>query len=134
MATLQTYTFGQIVSNTATAVQGSASALMNFAVGSVLRAIAEATASVVLWLQAIVLQVLTLTRAATSVGSDLDSWCADFGFPRLSASPATGQVTFSRFTATQQAVVPIGATIQTADGTQKFAVTIDTTNTAYSSA
>jgi hypothetical protein len=73
MASLQTYTFTELVSNIATAVQGSASALLDFTVGSVLRAIAEATAAVVLWLQAIILQVLTLTRASTSVGSDLDS-------------------------------------------------------------
>jgi uncharacterized phage protein gp47/JayE len=129
---LQVYSFTQIVSNIATAMQSSATAVLNFTVGSVLRAISEATAGVVLWLQAIILQLLTLTRAATSVGSDLDSFMADFGFIRLAADAATGQVTFSRFTATMQAVVPIGATVQTADGTQSFAVTLDTTNSAYS--
>src|SRR4051794_26633430 len=113
MAQLITYTFSQIVSNIATAVQGSAKSLLNFTVGSVLRAIAEATASVVLWLQAIILQVLTLTRAATSVGTDLDSWMADFGLARLAAVAAAGQVTFARFTATMQAVVPVGANVQT---------------------
>ena len=128
---LQVYTFTQIVSNVATAIQASASAALNFTAGSVLRAISEAVAGVVLWLQAIVLQVLTLTRAATSVGADLDSWCADFGFDRLSARAATGQVTFSRFTATQQAVVPVGAAVQTADSTQRFFVTTDTSNSAY---
>ncbi len=132
MATLQTYTFGTLVSNFATAVQGAATALLDFTVGSVLRAIAEATAGVVLWLQAIILQLLTVTRASTSAGSDLDSWMADYGVTRLAAVASTGQVTFSRFTATQQAVVPIGATVQTADGTEIFAVTIDTTNSAYS--
>ena len=131
MASLQTYTFGQIVSNIATATQAACSALMDFTVGSVLRAIAQATASVVLWLQAIILQVLTLTRAATSTGSDLDSWMADYGFTRLSAVAATGQVTFARFTSTQQALIPVGATVQTSDGTQNFTVIIDTTNSAY---
>jgi uncharacterized phage protein gp47/JayE len=128
---LTTYSFQQIVSNIATAIQSSASAALNFTAGSVFRAIAEAVSGVVLWLQAIVLQILTLTRAATSVGADLDSWCADFGFFRLAARAATGQVTFSRFTATAQAVVPVSTAVQTADGTQKFFVTIDTTNTAY---
>ena len=131
MASLQTFSFSQIVSNIATAVQGSASALLNFTVGSVLLAIAEATASVVLWLQAIILQVLTLTCAATSVGTDLDSWMADFGLSRLAAVAATGQVTFARFTATMQAVVPIGANVQSSDGTQNFTVVIDKTNSAY---
>jgi uncharacterized phage protein gp47/JayE len=128
---LQVFTFSQIVSNVATAIQASASAALNFTTGSVLRAIAEAVAGVVLWLQAIVLQMLTLTRASTSVGTDLDSWWADYGFKRLAARAANGQVTFSRFTATQQAVVPVNAPVQTADGTQKFFVTLDATNSAY---
>lgn len=128
---LQTFSFSQIVSSIATGMQASASAVLNFTAGSVLRAIAEAVAAIVLWLQAIILQVLTLTRASTSAGADLDSWFADFGFERLTASKATGQVTFSRFTATQQAVVPVGATVKTTDGSQTFAVTVDTSNSAY---
>ncbi|MCE9565856.1 MAG: baseplate J/gp47 family protein [Planctomycetes bacterium] len=131
MASLPTYTFGQIVTNIATATQAACSALVDFTVGSVLRAIAQATASVVLWLQAIILQVLTLTRAATSAESDLDSWMADYGFTRLAAVAASGGVTFSRFTATQQALIPVGATVQTSDGTQNFAVIADTANSAY---
>src|ERR1700733_382289 len=121
MASLQTFTFTELVSQIATAIQGSASALYDFTVGSTLRAIAEATSAVVLWLQAIILQLLTVTRAATSVGSDLDSFMADYGVTRLAAVASTGNVTFARFTSTQQAVVPIGATVQSADGTQTFA-------------
>ena len=128
---LQTYSFSQIVSNIATAVQGSASVLLDYTVGSPLRAIAESTAGVVLWLQAIILQLLTLTRASTSQGSDLDSWVADYGLTRLSAVAATGVVTFSRFSTTQQALIPAGAGVQTSDGTQNFIVTIDTTNAAW---
>ncbi len=131
---LQTFSFGQLVSNIATAMQASATASLNFTAGSVLRAIAEATSAVILWLQAIVIQLLTLTRAATSVGPDLDSWVADYGVTRLPAASATGLVTFSRFTATLQALIPPGATVQTADGTQQFSVTIDTTNAAWNPA
>ncbi len=128
---LTVYNFSQIVSNVATAMQASATAVLNFKPGSVFLAISQATAGVVLWLQAIILQLLTLTRAATSSGADLDSWMADFGLIRLPAVNATGQVTFSRFTPTQQAVIPINAAVQTSDGTQKFFVTIDATNAAY---
>ncbi|MDY3551395.1 baseplate J/gp47 family protein [Gemmata sp. JC717] len=131
---LQTYRFTEIVSGIATATQAAASALVDFSVGSVLRALAQAVAGQLLWLQAIVLQLLTLTRASTSSGTDLDSWCADFGFARLPARAATGQVTFSRFTAGQQAVVPVGTTVQATDGSQTFAVTIDTSNSAYNAA
>src|ERR1700722_18106383 len=105
MATLQVYTFSELVSQIATAIQGSASALYDFTVGSTLRAIAEATSAVVLWLQAIILQLLTVTRAATSVGSDLDSFMADYGVTREAAVASTGQVTFSRITSTMQGFV-----------------------------
>ncbi len=134
MASLQTYTFQSIVTNIATATQAACKSLLDFKVGSILRALAQAVAAQLLWLQAIILQTLTLTRAATSLGADLDSWCADYGFFRLPASASTGQVAFSRFSASQQAVIPVGATVQTSDGTQTFAVTIDTSNSAYNAA
>src|SRR5258708_7001734 len=123
MASLQTYRFSELVNNIATATQAACSSLVDFGVGSILRATAQAVAGVVLWLQAIILQTLTLTRASTSVGSDLDTFYADYGFERLGANASTGQVTLSRFSATQQALVTVGATVQTSDGTQTFAVT-----------
>jgi uncharacterized phage protein gp47/JayE len=131
MATLQSYPFQSLVNNIATATQAACSSLLDFGVGSILRATAQAVAAVCLWLQAIILQTLTLTRAATSVGPDLDTFFADYGFERLGASASTGQVTFSRYSATQQAVILIGSTVQTSDGTQNFTVTLDTTNSAY---
>ena len=128
---LQVYKFSELVSNIATAIQAAASAPLNFSPGSVLRALVEATAGMGLWLQAIVLQLLTLTRAATSRGADLDSWMADFGLARLPATTASGQVAFSRFTPAQQAVVPVGAGVQTGDGTRKFLVILDAGHAAY---
>jgi hypothetical protein len=134
MSDLQTKSFTTIVQDYAAAVQGYSSRLVDFTIGSVLRALSEAQAACVLWLQGMILQVLAKTRAATSNGADLDSFVADFGLTRLPASFATGQETFSRFTPTQQAVVPIGALVQTGDGSQQFAVELDSTNAAYSAA
>ena len=54
--------FTSLVQNMAAAVQASAASLLNLTVGSTLRAILEANASVVLWLQWLILQVLSLTR------------------------------------------------------------------------
>lgn len=118
-------TFSHLIEDMAAALQGSASSLVDVSVGSVMRAIFEANASVVLWLQWLILQVLGMTRAATSVGSDLDSWMADFGVSRLPATTATGVVTFSRFAAGQMALVPVGSLAKTADGLISFAVTED---------
>lgn len=134
MANLNTQSFSSLVSNWATAVQGAASQLVDFTIGSVLRAIAEATGYVALWLQGLILQVGALTRAATSNGSDLDSWFAQFGFTRLPASSATMQETFGRFTPTAQVLIPPGTTVQSADGTVVFAVIADTTNVNYNTA
>src|SRR5580704_1031684 len=122
MANLSTLAFTDIVRGMVTAVQAGATQLLNLTVGSVLRAILEAVAGVILWLQGLIAYVLTLTRFATSKGADADSWAADYGFKRLAAVAAVGQVTFTRFTTTTQSVVPFGAVLQTGDGTQTFTV------------
>lgn len=131
MANLSTRDFTSLIRGMVTAVQGGSTQLINLNVGSVLLAILEAVAGVTLWLQGLAVYILTLTRAATSSGPDLDSWMADYGLTRLAATAATGQVTFARFTDTTQAVVPFNAPVASSDGTQSFFVTIDTTNSAY---
>src|SRR6202040_1823938 len=75
--------------------------------------------------------LLSLTRAATSNGADLDSWMADYGVTRLGAQFATGNVTFARFTPTFQALIPIGTIVQTSSGSQKYTVIVNTLNSAY---
>ena len=121
-----------IVRNQVTAIQSRAAGLVDLTIGSLMLAVVEANSGVVQWIQQLIVQLLVTVRAATCSDDDLDSWMADFGFARLSAAQATGQVTFSRFTATNQAVIPIGATVTTTDGTQAYTVTLDTTNAAYS--
>jgi uncharacterized phage protein gp47/JayE len=128
---LSTKDFNSLVQEMVANVQGFAKVLVDLTIGSILRAVVEATGSVVMWLQGLILALLAITRAATSSGSDLDSWMADYGVTRLPANAATGSVTFSRFTPTQQAVVPVGAVVQTADGSQQYTVNTDTTNPAY---
>lgn len=132
MTLLQTQTFDQLVQTEATAIQASSNGtLIDFSIGSILRAFAEAVAMVALWLQGLILQLLTTVRAATASGNDLDSWMADFGVTRLSAVAATGTVIFSRFTATHAATVPLGVVVQSADGAQQFFVAGDAAQAAY---
>lgn len=126
--------FSSLMEGMAAAVQGAASSLVDLTVGSVLRAILEANASVALWLQWLIVEVLAGTRLATSSGADCDSFGADFGFVRLPAMAASGQVTFSRFSTAGTATVPVGATVATTGNTQSFVVVGDTANTAYSAA
>lgn len=124
--------FTALLQTQVAAVQASAAGLVDFTVGSILRAVAESVAQVALWLQGLILALLAATRAATSSGADLISWMADFGLTQLNAVVAKGNVTFSRFTATSQGLVPIGGLVATSDGSQQFAVVADPTNPAYS--
>jgi uncharacterized phage protein gp47/JayE len=124
--------FATLVENMAASVQGAASSLLDLTVGSVLRAILEANASLALWLQWLIVEALATTRLATSSGADCDSFGADFGFVRLAAVAASGFVTMSRFSPNTAALIPIGTNVATASNTQIFVVTADTANPAYS--
>ncbi|MGC9269004.1 baseplate J/gp47 family protein [Acidiphilium sp.] len=124
--------FTAMVEQMAAAVQGAAIQVLDLTVGSVLRALLEANASLGLWLQWLIVEVLQTTRLATSVGPDCDSFGADFGFVRLPASPAAGVVTFARFAPVLSAFVPVGTNVMTSDGSQSFTVAADLTNPAYS--
>lgn len=129
---LTTKGFKTLVEEIATATQATASGLVDFTVGSILRASAEAFSQVVLWLQAQLLTVLAMLRASTSTGSDLDSFVEDFGVARLDAVCASGNLVFSRYTATSQGVAPVGAIVSTGDGSQQYTIVADSSNTYYS--
>ncbi len=125
--------FTTLVQNMSASAQGACAELTDITVGSVTRALLEASASVALWLQFLILQTLSMTRLATSTGSDVDSWVGDFGLSRLPAVAATGSVTLTALSPqSQSAVVNIGAVVKTSDGLLSFAVTEDVTNTAWS--
>jgi uncharacterized phage protein gp47/JayE len=124
--------FSTLVEQTAAAVQGGAAQLLDFTTGSVLRAILEANASLALWLQWLILLALQTTRLATSGGSDVDSFGADFGMTRLAAVAAQGGATFSRYTPTMAALIPTGTMMTTSDSTTQFTVGSDNTHAAWS--
>ncbi len=131
MANPTVKTFTQLIQGFAAAVQSAASGLVDFTAGSLELAIGEAVSSVALWLQGLILVLLQTTRAATSTASDLDTWMADYGLFRLAAGYAVGTVTFGRFNPAGQGLVPVGSTVQTADGSQQYVVIADPTNGAY---
>ena len=132
MATINLQSFATTVANQVSAIQTQCSALISFTTGSILRAVVNSNAAVAMWLQGLTLQVMALTRFATSFGSDADSWGLDWGHFRAAAAYSTGYVTFSRFTATTTAFIPLGTLVMTADRTQQFSVIADPTNPAYS--
>lgn len=130
---LSLQSFSTLVQGMAATVQASASQVLDFTVGSTIRALLESSASIALWMQWLILLVLQTTRAATSNGADLDTWMADFSLTRLPAVAASGIVTFSRNSAQVGAVVPTGALVRTADGTQTFCVIADASLPSWNS-
>jgi hypothetical protein len=142
MANLPTRSWQAIVSTTIAGIQGRASSLIDFGQGSPLRAIVEGFAGAFLWLQAIALQILTSTRLSTSSGNDVDTFVGDFmptpigsTSPRLGAQASAGLLTFSRYTAgAATRFIPVGATVQTSDGSQNFVVIASSANVNFSSA
>lgn len=125
--------FSTMVSNAAAAAQGACKSLLDFTTGSVSRSLMEANATVALWLQYLLLQVLATTRLASSYGDDVDSWIAQFGMSRLGATAATTTETFICLAPqSSSAVVPVGAIVKSSDGTISFSVVSDTSNPYWS--
>jgi uncharacterized phage protein gp47/JayE len=117
--------FTTIVRDMSAAITTSASSLIDMSVGSVLRAIIESNAAIVLWVQWLTILTLQVTRAATSAGPDLDSWMADFSLSRLPASPAAGVVTISRYSTVAAAYLPAGTIVKTQDASVSFSIAVD---------
>lgn len=105
---LPTKSFDTLVNNQANAMQGVAQAILDFATGTDFLSLIESNAGNSMWLQALVVSLLAVTRLQTSSGNDVDTFVGQFGLKRNPATPAFGTVTFSRATPTQQAVIPSG--------------------------
>lgn len=120
-------TFSTIVQDQLNTISGALNKILDTAIGSVLVALAEANAGIVVWLESLVLQVLAWARASTSCGPALDSWMAQFSFTRLPGVVASGAVTFGALTAPTSAVsIPSGTLVQTPLGVQ-YATTASAT-------
>ncbi len=128
---LTTKDFSTLVTEMVTAIQGRSSRLIDLTIGSILRSVVESSSSIVMWLQGLLLSILSMTRASTSSGADLDSWMADYFFYRDAAIFATGDVTFSRFTTGVATLISVNSLVQTQDGSRQYVVIVDTDHPDY---
>ena len=126
--------FTDIIRDMSSSITASTGRLIDLSTGSIFRAIIEANASIVLWIQWLILITLRTTRATTSAGAELDSWMADFSLSRVPANFSVGTVIFSRFSATLLARIPVGSVVKTHDGSVSFSVTEDRTNSSWNDA
>lgn len=129
-------TISQLVQNILNTIQSKVNKVLDFTIGSVFVALAEAQGQTAMWLQSLILQVLAWTRAQTSTGSALDLWLAQFGFTRLPGVAASNSVTMGANVApTSPVTIPAGTTVQTFTGVQFIttaAATLETGTTSVS--
>lgn len=125
---LLTRNFNTIVADQTATLAASLSAnsdifdTLNLTPGSPMLALIEANGGIALFMQFLAYKVLRSTRLATAEGDDLDSFGADFLFARYPATPATGQVLFTRATAGGTTTIPINTLLKTSNGSQSFFV------------
>jgi hypothetical protein len=135
MATLPLIDFDGLMQIQAAQAQASSDVdNLDLEVGSVLRAALEANGAIVLHAQTVALLVLWMTRLATSSGSDVDSFIADFGMspPRLAAVPSSGPVTISRLSPVSAATILVGSLARTGDLSLDFEIIADPSNPCFS--
>lgn len=76
--------------------------------------------------------VLAFARASTAEGPDLDTFVNEFGFYRLPAQKATGQVTFSLSTVrTTEVLIAVGTVVQTKAGDIQYLVVADPSKAGF---
>lgn len=118
----------ELLNSQVTAMQASAVTVLDFSVGSDYRAIIESNMGNSLWLQALISALLSVTRLLTCSGNDVDTFVGDFGLKRKPATPAFGNVTFSRFTTGTIVNVKIGVNVLSRGNGVSYLVVEDTTN------
>lgn len=131
---LNTKTFEQYLSDIITTWAGLLFLSPNLQSGDPLRAVFEATVlGGLIFIQSQAVRINKLTRAATSDGDDLDSYMADYGFERESATFAEGTATFAvNQVKTSNILIEPGIVIQTLGGKVRYQVIADTTKSGWS--
>lgn len=129
---IQTKLISGFVSDMIATWQAQTGLSIPFTSGDPLLAFWQSVATQLDFLQAQISIVLSLARASTSTGADLDSWMAQFQFFRLQAVPGTGPETFSiNAVAGVAIIVPAGTLVQTIGGAIQYEVVANTNDPAW---
>jgi uncharacterized phage protein gp47/JayE len=137
---LQTKTFQQFVNDFVNQFATETGISPVVGPGSPLYGLAEANAGMATFLQFEAQYDTFFARSTTSTGPDLDSWMAQFNFPRLGATFAEGQVTLSIASpASVILVVPAadpltgtgGVIVQSVGGGDQYQLVADTNQPNY---
>jgi hypothetical protein len=123
--------FNQLVTDQVNSVMGKVTELLDYSIGSILISWIESNSFLTMWLQGLIINVLTIIRAATIPDDDeedLDTWFWDFSYKRFEGNQATGSLTFSRNTPDLLSYIDVGTMVQTTSGSVSFIVIADPTN------
>jgi hypothetical protein len=131
VSNLQLSSYDDLIKRSVSVAQSVCPDLTDFSSGSPSLALMSVKAYSDLWLQWLVYNTFLNSRFFTTTGGGVDTWANDFGFSRSGATYANGFVTFTRFSATNQLVIPVGVICQTGDGTQKFITLPDIDNVYF---
>ena len=132
LPTLPSRTFQQFVSDMIASWASSTGVTPQLLDGDPLLAFFQACASQDVFIESVILALIALTRAQTSTGGDLDTWMAQFNFPRLPADYAEGPLTVGVLSAHASSTpLPVGTLVQTPGGAITYQVIADTTQSAY---
>jgi phage-related baseplate assembly protein len=123
--------FPAILANVRNSVNQYSASLVDYGLGRPLYAITNVIADGIEYLQGVCFQILLNTRLSTCDDPSADTFFAQFNFARLPAVASTGIVSFSRFSSSATALVPLGTTVKTADGTVSFTVIQDNANSYF---
>lgn len=131
--TMPTRTFEQFVDTMVAAWAAQLGFSPTLSDGSAILALMRSVSSQALFLQAQAQVVNAVARAQTSKGADLDSFMAQFAFPRHLGTAASGPVTFSKFSVSpNQVLIAPGVVVQTVGGAIQYQVVADTTQPTWS--
>lgn len=124
----------ELVNEQASAMQALLGYPLDFSVGSFERALIETNAGIGISLESQISYLVAICRAQTSNGSDLDSWCEQFNFPRISAQPSFGYESFSRYTPTFQSNILVGTQVYCISNQITYSVYADANDPNFSQA
>ncbi len=125
-------TYSQLLQNIINAYAAGTGTSPQVTTGDPMLALFQGVSSQLVFIEAVIQQLANVARAQTSTGGDLDTWMAQFNFPRLPATYAEGPVTLSVLSAHNTSVsVPVGTVVQTLGGAIQYQLVADTTQAAY---
>ncbi len=130
--TLPSLSYAELLSNLIQQWAAQTKVSPSLASGDPLLAEFQSIASQGVFIENVLALLSSLTRAQTSTGANLDTWMAQFGFPRLPATYANGPVTLSVLSAhNTDILIPLTTIEQTVGGAIQYQLIADTEQAAY---